>query len=233
MFSFLIGVCLLASYAESSQFKSLDRSIAECAKYAQHPERSLDDVTLYPKTERFSDLIHCSGLVLKVCNNEKGALPHVVGNYFHPDPEDSCFKDRYNNCRQVARVGLCPGDFEGRAYADFTCLYENYGTMQRGPQFVPASDLQEQQYVREVFRIFQVPEQVLKDYSEGKFEQLVLTERLIRSFLIKTKLYSDVNGFDILKISNEDENGKYISEESKNCLQEDKSKLIENRSINY
>ncbi|EDS30894.1 conserved hypothetical protein [Culex quinquefasciatus] len=157
--------------------------------------------------------VRCRGLLTRYWNDSVGVPSATINRFYRPSVLDLGYSERTGCCLRevIARVpqrAVCR-----RADATIGCFNQHYGHFRvKSPKFVPFTDLQHQQILRECIDVLRIPHTIIAGYLKHGIEHYPEAQCLLRCFLIREGLYTDAGGPDLYRMSVQCE-GNYSDEQ--------------------
>lgn len=210
--------CVTGAVTQYAIFKSFDTAYRECAEYFEVPNCTVDEyvVNAYPDDPEDKKLIRCALINLAAWSDESGVVESVMGNFFNPAPEDTCYADRTRDCIAASQTPC--SDNQTLAYNAFQCYYRQYGNLNQSDQFVPYSPLEQQQLVLDSFAFVNVPQDELNNYSNGNVLDQPHAAELLYVLFVRGYFYIPGQGLLLQVLYTQFGNPELLTPETQQCV---------------
>lgn len=228
----IVAMCAISSDAtRSPDLKSVDEAVEECGKLWNVSTESFQEFarTGCGNSTELKELIRCASIKCGWCNvTAQDVIYRVLLNHFNPDSNDPCNLNRTERCMKSALKDIPMTNVVERAFVSYLCYYQHFGTLNRSVQYIPAPELRKQQVAMDVYMIYDVSVETLKDFSDGVFKEGAY-ECLLRTFLIRSNLYTDKEGPNVKRLYNEDGYESYLTPATALCIEEERKRCPDDK----
>lgn len=184
-------------------FKSVRATDHECSIYLRDQTAcDGEDCTL-----------RCRGLLTRYWNDSVGVPSATINRFYRPSVLDLGYSERTGCCLREVTTRVPLRAVCRRADAAIGCFNQHYGHFKvKSPKFVPFTELQHQQILRECIDVLRIPQTIIAGYLKHGIEHYPEAQCLLRCFLIREGLYTDAGGPDLHRMSVQCE-GNYSDEQ--------------------
>lgn len=140
--------------------------------------------------------VRCRGLIDRFWNDSVG-LDQSIKRFYQPHPEDGCFRNRTTRCLKQIMETVPRDDLCSLAQENVQCYNDQYGELNvDGVLFIPFTPMQLTQILMDCASLLGVSESVLKAVEQDGIGSVPQGACLLRCFLLRLGLYTDVDGFN-------------------------------------
>ncbi|XP_050094795.1 general odorant-binding protein 45-like [Anopheles aquasalis] len=180
---------------------TFDGALWECASQlgisAERVRTENHNLLLYTADPETACLARCIGLLLRFWDDETGLRESTIRQYYRPDPEDHCYRNRTQRCLRTYEKDTTLKDVCERAQRAFLCYHQQYGYLQQEERFIPLTGHEMRQVQQDCLDILGLAPSRLTQYTEGYFPDDPETHCFVRCVGLRTRLYNDRTGPEV------------------------------------